>query len=85
MRLIGEIMRLLGAEGETSRVQYTVVDGKGGYFQNVKGLPEFSSTAVVLRGRRGAVRVEGESLTLGKYAYGDVAVFGNITLVRREE
>lgn len=76
---------MLGAEGETSRVQYTVVDGKGGYFQNVRRLPEFSSTAVVLCGRKGAVRVEGENLTLGKYALGDVAVFGKITAVRREE
>ncbi len=85
MRFLDEIQRLLGAEGETSRVQYTVVDGKGGYFQNVKRLPEFSSSAIVLRGRKGAVRVEGEHLTLGKYALGDVAVFGSITSVRREE
>ena len=78
-------MRILGAEGETSRVQYTILDGKGGYFQNVKRLPEFTSTAIVLRGRKGGVRVEGENLTLGKYAAGDVAVFGDITSVRREE
>ncbi len=84
MRLREEIFRLLGGEGETARVHYTVVDGKGGYFQNVRRLPEFSDTAVVLRGRKGGVRVEGSGLSLGKYCAGDVAVFGDIRSVVRE-
>lgn len=84
MRLREEIFKLLGGEGETARVQYTVVDGKGGYFQNVKRLPEFSERCIVLRGARGAVRVEGNHLSLGKYCAGDVAVFGDIVSVKRE-
>ena len=85
MRFSEEIFTALGGEGETSRVRYTVVDGRGGYFQNVKRLPEFSSGVVVLRGRRGGVRVEGNGLSLGKYCAGDVCVLGDIVRVSREE
>lgn len=85
MRLREEIFKLLGGEGEVTRVQYTVVDGRGGYFQNVKKISEFSAQAVVLLGRRGGVRVEGSDLSLGKYCAGDAMVYGNITSVVREE
>ena len=84
MRFREEIIRKLGGEGETSRIGYTVIDGKGGYFQNVKRLLEFSSGKIVLKGRKGAVFVEGENLSLGKFSGGDVAVLGNIMRVSRE-
>ena len=84
MRLFSEISRLLAAEGlDFSRVQYTVIDGKGGYFQNVKKLAEFSETKIVVCGRKGAVSVEGEKLTLGKYFAGDLVVYGDIAKAER--
>ena len=83
MRLFSEIERALGHEEDGSRVQYTVLDGGGGYFQNVKKILEFSENAIVFSGRRGAVRVEGERLSLGKYYLGDAIVYGNIVRVSR--
>lgn len=84
MRLINEILRAIGADGlDFSRVQYTVVDGKGGYFQNVRRIVEFSPEKIVLAGRRGSVCIEGSALSLGKCALGDVSVFGDIQRVGR--
>ena len=85
MRLFAEIERALGQEGISLRVQYTVLDGRGGYFQNVKRILEFSDTAVVFSGKKGALRVEGSGLSLGKYFAGDATVLGNITKVERIE
>lgn len=82
MRLMTEIYRALGAEAGAG-VQYTVIDGQGGYFQNVKKIPEFSDTVVVLRGRKGTLRVEGRSLAIGKYSGGDVILRGEILKVER--
>ena len=83
MKLFSEIVKALGAEVGTG-VQYTVVDGQGGYFQNVKRIMEFSTERIVLRGKKGAVRVEGKNLHIGKYYAGDVAVVGEIERVERE-
>lgn len=85
MRLFSEIEKILGGEEDSSRVQYTVLDGGGGYFQNVKKILEFSENAIVFKGRRGSVRVEGERLSLGKYYLGDAVVRGRISRVERCE
>ena len=55
MKLLGEIEKLLLGTGaaDVTRVQYTVIDGKGGYFQNVKRLKEFSSERIVFQGKSG--------------------------------
>ncbi len=84
MRLMHEIARSLGAEELSSRLRCTVTDG-GAYFQNVKRILEFNSSAVVLLGKGGRVRVEGEGLTLGKCFGGDVAVLGGVKKVERVE
>ncbi len=73
------------AELSTGRVQYTVLDGKGGYFQNVRRLLEFSEERIVLAGKKGTITVEGKSLSLGKCFLGDVSVNGEITRVERGE
>lgn len=83
MRLFSEIGKAFGGEEDFSRVQYTVLDGGGGYFQNVKKILEFSDEAIVFSGKRGAVRVEGEALSLGKYYLGDAVVYGKILRVSR--
>ena len=84
MRLGSEILRALSAE-TGGGVQYTVLDGQGGYFQNVRRVLEFSDTTIVLRGRSGSVRVVGKRLSLEKYSGGDVAVKGDIERVERVE
>ena len=82
MKFFAEILKALGAEAG-ARVQYTVVEGRGGYFQNVKRLDTFTDELLVLGGAKGGVRVEGKGLSLGKYGGGDVAVKGEIFRVER--
>lgn len=86
MRLIGEILSLLAVEElSVSAVQYTVVDGRGGVFQNVRKLVEFSAESIVLAGKKGRLRVTGSNLSLGKCAAGDITVLGDIQKVERED
>ena len=85
MGLLSEIKKNFSAEGSAFRVQYTVVDGGGGYFQNVKRLLEFSPETLVLKGGKGSIRIEGENLSLGKYFQGDLVVHGLIKKVERGE
>ena len=49
----------------------------------MKKILEFSENAIVFSGRRGAVRIEGEGLSLGKYYLGDAVVRGRILRVER--
>lgn len=69
----------------SDRVQYTVLDGRGGYFQNVRRILEFSEEKIVLAGKKGTVCVEGGGLFLGKCYRGDVSVRGDIKKVERGE
>ena len=87
MRLFSEIAAALGEDGSEGglRVQYSVTDGRGGYFQNVKKLDAFSEREIVFRGRKGGLRVEGENLSLGKYFAGDAVIRGSILKVERVE
>ncbi len=80
MKLFSELYQQFFEEGElnTSRIQYAVVNGRGGYFQNVKRIEEFSPQTLVFSGRTGGVQIEGEQLSLGRYFGGDVTVYGNI-------
>ncbi len=82
MKFFAEILKALGAEAGAG-VQYTVIEGRGGYFQNVKRLETFTTSIIVLRGAKGGVRIEGKELSLGKYGGGDVAVKGEIFRVER--
>lgn len=82
MRFFAEIMKALGGEAGTG-VQYTVLDGQGGYFQNIKKMELFTAEEIVFRGKKGAVRVEGRQLSLGKYGGGDATVRGEIVKVER--
>lgn len=84
MTLFAEILDALSAEAGF-RIQYTVVDGQGGYFQNVKKIVGFSPTKIVFRGKKSGVCVEGEELSLGKYGGGDAIVRGKIKKVEQTE
>ncbi len=72
------------AEGpDTGKIRYTVQDGRGGYFQNVRKILEFSEERIVLAGKKDTVAVEGKGLSLGKCYMGDVCVAGEILRVER--
>lgn len=84
MEFLSEIYGALRAES-CGRVRYTVVQGGGGYFENVRRLVAFSEREIVLRGRSGGgVRVTGTGLSLGKYYAGDLLIRGEIERVERE-
>ena len=84
MRLGEEIFKALGGE-DPQRISYTVTDGGEGYFRNVKRILAFSDACVALKGKRGGVRVEGTSLTLGHYCAGDLVVRGCILQVQHTD
>lgn len=79
--MFSELVKILGTEAGTD-VQYTVV-GEGAYVQNVKRIVAFSSERIVLRGKKGAVEIEGARLSLGRYDGGDVQVKGEIARITR--
>ncbi len=82
MGFFREICRAISAEAGAG-VQYTVTEGKGGYFQNVKRIAEFSPSRIVLLGKKGGVAIDGTELSLGKYYGGDAVVCGAIAQVTR--
>ena len=81
MKLLNEILSELGAD---TRKSLTVVPDFGGYFQNVKGISEFTPVRIVLELNRGTVTVEGENLKVGEYFQGDVFIKGRIGVVKIE-
>lgn len=83
MEFVREICAVLGAD--TLSLRYTIVSGKGAYFQNVHRLAAFSETEIVVRSRRETISVSGASLSLGKYEAGDLVVFGDIVRIERKE
>ncbi len=87
MKLFEEFFRLLAAEGDLdpARLQFAVAAGVGGYFQNVKGILEFSPARIVLKGRRAVAAIEGRDLSLGRCFQGDVCVRGEIVRVEVRE
>ncbi len=85
MNLFQAILGAIPGEISSDRVQYTVLDGRGGYFQNVRRLLEFTPERVVLAGKKGSLSVEGKELSLGKCFRGDVVVRGDISKVERGE
>lgn len=81
MRLLREIYAQLCEEdeGESSPgARYTVIEKKGGYFQNVKEICAFSSEKIILRLRRGVLEITGAGLYIKKYCENDALVGGEI-------
>lgn len=64
MKLFDEIMRRLGADEELvfNGVKYVVFDGRCGYFENVKGIGDFSGEAVEILLKKGKLLVSGKNL-----------------------
>lgn len=71
--------------GGIAGLSYTVWEGKGGYFQNVKSLGGFTSQEIILVLRQGTVKVIGRDLAVAKYCESDLFLKGNILSVVREE
>lgn len=65
--------------------RYTVVDGLGGYFENVLKIGEISTYSLTLLCKYGVFNISGDCLKITKYCDGDLAVSGKITKVERVE
>lgn len=88
MRLWKEIFTQLNDGEEVGEsvigLSYTVWEGKGGYFQNVKSLGGFTPEEIILVLRRGTLKVTGQNLSVAKYCESDVFIKGNVLSVTRE-
>lgn len=87
MRLYNEILKRLG-DGEAelaAGARYTVLPGRGGYFQGVKTVSEFSPERILLGFRRAVLEVEGSGFVIEKYCDGDLELSGKILCVRLSE
>ena len=83
MRLYEEILRRMdGGEAGAASARYTVLVGRGGYFQGVKSVNEYADTKVVLFVKSAVLEIEGEHLKVEKYLDGDLELSGNIRGVR---
>mgnify|MGYP000037904987 FL=1 len=80
MRLFDEILARIGADEDIAfgGAKAVVYAGRCAYFENVKGIAAFSSSAVTLRVRAGEVRVEGEGLCVARYDGGDLLLRGDV-------
>lgn len=87
MKLFDEIMSRLGVEEELvfGGVKYVVFDGRCAYFENVKGIGDFSSNEVQILLKKGILKVTGNNLYIRRFIEGDLAVYGEILKVEREK
>lgn len=87
MKLFGEIMSRLGVDEEIvfGGVKYVVFDGRCAYFENVKGIDDFSQNEVKILLKNGKLKVLGNGLYIRRFVEGDLAVFGEILSVAREQ
>ena len=87
MRLYDEILKKLGGgESELAAgARYTVLPGRGGYFQGVKTVSEFSPERVILCFRRAVLEIEGCNFIVEKYCDGDLELSGKILCIKRSE
>ena len=82
MRLFEEIVSRLGLDEEVaSGEKYVVFPGRCAYFEGVKGIRSFSSSAVEVLMKSGAYRGAGEGLKVARYGGGDLMLLGNVLKV----
>ncbi len=82
MRLFEEIVSRLGLDEEVaSGEKYVVFPGRCAYFEGVKGIRSFSSSALEVLMKSGAYRAEGEGLKVARYGGGDLMLLGNVLKV----
>ena len=82
MRLFEEIVSRLGLDEEVaSGEKYVVFPGRCAYFEGVKGIRSFSSSAVEVLMKSGAYRAEGEGLKVARYGGGGLMLLGNVLKV----
>lgn len=88
MRLYSEILKKLGG-GETEEMfagaRYTVLPGRGGYFEGVRTVNEFSSERILVCFRRAVLEIEGSGFIIEKYCDGDLELSGKIVSLKLTE
>ncbi len=87
MKLFDEIMSRLGVDEEIvfGGAKYVVFDGRCAYFENVKGIDDFSENEVKILLKKGKLKVSGNGLYIRRFIEGDLAILGEILSVAREQ
>ena len=84
MRLFEEIVARLGLDEEiASGEKFVVFPDRCAYFENVKAILSFSSSAAEIACKSGVLRAEGEELRVGYYCGGELALFGKVTKIEK--
>ncbi len=73
-----EISKCLNDLGVLTSYKATLIGGVGGYFECVRSLGEVTKNRICINLKKGAVILEGNSLTISKYCDGDLVVTGDI-------
>ena len=83
MRLFEEMLSALGLAEDVAfgGAKVVLYAGRCAYFEGVKGIRSFSSSAVEVLMKSGAYRAEGEGLKVARYGGGDLMLLGNVLKV----
>ncbi len=80
-----EITGVLSPLKFPSGLIFTVIDGAGGYFENVLKIGELSTYSVTFLTKGGVFKVNGKDIKIVKYCDGDLVLKGTITGIERCE
>ncbi len=80
-----EITGILSPLKFPSGLIFTVIDGAGGYFENVLKIGELSTYSVTFLAKSGVFKVSGKDIKIVKYCDGDLAIKGTLTMIERCE
>lgn len=72
------IFEICGADALRLCRHRATLYGRAAYLENIRGLLCFEPEKIVLRLKRGKLTVEGENLSIGRYAEGDLLILGDI-------
>lgn len=79
--MLDGLLENFGLTGEITpcKFRYTVCSGRGGIFEGVKRIENFTKEEVLLVVGGGIMTVKGENLAIKKYGENEVALTGRIT------
>ena len=78
MSFLEKIFEICGADALLPLPYRATLYGRAAYLENIRGLLCFEPEKIVLRLKRGTLTVEGENLSIGRYAEGDLLILGDI-------
>ncbi len=83
MAFKNEINKFITSLTDVFDLKYTLIDGKGVYFENVVKICDISTYRVTLCYKKGIYVVCGNGIYVGKYCDGDLAILGDVERVEK--